>query len=96
MPKYALVLKYLYPAHDRNDYKIAIRDGVESIAHWNENVLGPRPTDEFLATKEAEAVAHFQSIESDNEELKRLKSLKRSDWTAADVRSAVQIWVSRQ
>jgi len=34
--------------------------------------------------------------QADDIELERLQKLPRKDWTAADVKSAVQIWVSRQ
>jgi len=37
-----------------------------------------------------------EDIDTDKLEMERLKALPRKDWQAADVKIAVQIWVSRE
>jgi len=97
------VLRYLYPnADDLHDYRLEKNSetGDLFISVWDEAKLGKQPTIEFIASKEAEALAvrnaRWQTQAIDRLEMERLKALPRKDWQAADVKIAVQIWVSRE
>lgn len=94
------VLKYLYPDADLGDYAVSDDGTGCKLMRFDVDKLGPVPTQEQLDAQEAEAVAYFQAKanqrDQDQVEIKRLRALPRKDWTAADVKSAVQIWISRQ
>jgi hypothetical protein len=101
--KYSAVFLYLYPDKKQGTDFHLQNDGDgrgEYIKFWNTATMGEQPSDEFFASKEAEAITYFQNrrteYQQDQVEITRLKALPRKDWQAADVKSAVQIWISRQ
>jgi len=69
------------------------------VVRWASE-LGSIPTQqeiEAAAQSVSDAIdAERTQMQQDKIELARLKALPRKDWSAADVRIAVQIWISRQ
>lgn len=61
MDNLGVILPYLYPdASPISDWEVTYKSKkgrAFAIVKWNEEKLGPQPTEEFLASKEAEAVA---------------------------------------
>lgn len=100
MKDIGLVLKYLYPSATFMDIQVTDDGTGQKVTKFDTAKFGPMPDETTLAAKEPEAIAFFQSKKDqaaqDQAEVDRLKALSRKDWVAADVKSAVQIWISRQ
>lgn len=96
------ILRYMYgDSSEPVFFNVATdKDGKEYVAKWNSDVLGPQPSDAAIAAKNAEATAAIQAQrnkhQQEQDEVQRLKALPLAKWTDADVKSAVQIWISRQ
>lgn len=95
-----LTLKYLYPEAEFGDFALVDDGSGPELRQFDEAKLGKAPTLSFLRSKEAEAVAFFQTKQDrkdqEQTEIARLQSVDVKDWTDADVKSALQIWIARQ
>ncbi len=93
-----LVLLRLRPGQDWGPCAQSDSTYEKLSATWR-GVL-PCPTrDEMLATWatiKQERDAERAAEDADAQEIARLKAKPRADWTAADVKLAIQIWITRK
>ncbi len=76
MPSLSQIIQHIYPTANLGlggDVAVCSDENGEHIARWNEAVLGPQPTPEFLESKRAEteaardAQAEIESLETANQ-----------------------------